>query len=99
VLAAVIASALIVSMQLPFLNQQPTVHLSLHSYSSFEYRPPPLVWPSDGSAAIDVPALGITIAMHNRVVPHRESHQDDDGLRGPPEDSRWLSAKPVRASW
>jgi len=69
VLAAVIAAALIVSMQLPFLNQQPTVHLSLHPYSSFEYRPPPLVWPSDGSAAIDVPALDITIAMHNRVVP------------------------------
>ena len=68
-LGAVVASAIIVAMQLPFLQPRPTVRLSLHSYASFEYTPPPLVWPSSGSAAIDVPALGITRVWHNRVVP------------------------------
>lgn len=68
-LGAVVASAAIVSLQLPFLHEQPTVHLSLANYDSFEYAPPPLVWPSQGSAAIDVPALGVTRAWHNRVVP------------------------------
>ncbi len=68
-LGAVVASAGIVSLQLPFLHEQPTVHLSLHSYGSFDYTPAPLAWPSQGSAAIDVPALGITRVWHNRVVP------------------------------
>ena len=45
------------------------IHLSLSSYDSFDYTPPPLAWPSQGSAAIDVPALGITRVWHNRVVP------------------------------
>jgi D-alanyl-D-alanine carboxypeptidase (penicillin-binding protein 5/6) len=69
VLGATVASGLIVSLQLPFLHEQPTVKLSLHSYASFSYTPPPLIWPSQGSAALDVPALGITLAWHNRVVP------------------------------
>jgi D-alanyl-D-alanine carboxypeptidase (penicillin-binding protein 5/6) len=68
-LGAVVAAGLIVSMQLPFLYKQPTVRLSLRSYASFRYTPPPLVWPGEGSAAIDVPALGVTRAWHNRVVP------------------------------
>jgi len=69
VLGAAVASGLIVSLQLPFLHEQPTVKLSLRSYASFDYTPPPLAWPSSGSAAIDVPALGITRVWHNRVVP------------------------------
>jgi len=69
VLGAAVAGGLIVSLQLPFLHEQPTVKLSLRSYASFDYTPPPLVWPIGGSAAIDVPALGITRAWHNRVVP------------------------------
>jgi D-alanyl-D-alanine carboxypeptidase (penicillin-binding protein 5/6) len=68
-LGAVVASAVIVSMQLPFLHEQPVIHLSLSSYGSFDDTPPPLAWPSQGSAAIDVPALGITRVWHNRVVP------------------------------
>jgi serine-type D-Ala-D-Ala carboxypeptidase (penicillin-binding protein 5/6) len=68
-LGAVVASATIVSLQLPFLHEQPSVHLSLASYGSFDYAPPPLVWPTQGSAAIDVPALDVTRAWHNRVVP------------------------------
>lgn len=56
-------------MQLPFLHGQPTVRLSLHPYASFDYTPPPLIWPSQGSAAVDVPALGVTRVWHNRVVP------------------------------
>jgi D-alanyl-D-alanine carboxypeptidase (penicillin-binding protein 5/6) len=64
-----VASAVIVSMQLPFLHERPTVQLHLSSYESFDYAPPPLAWPSQGSAALDVPALGITRAWHNRVVP------------------------------
>jgi D-alanyl-D-alanine carboxypeptidase (penicillin-binding protein 5/6) len=68
-LGAVVASALIVSLQLPFLHERPSVHLSLKSYDSFNYTPPPLVWPSQGSAALDVPALGVTRAWHDRVVP------------------------------
>jgi D-alanyl-D-alanine carboxypeptidase (penicillin-binding protein 5/6) len=69
VLAAAVAAALIVSMQLPFLHERPTIHLSLRSYASFEYTPPPLAWPSGGSAALDVPALGVTLGHDNRVVP------------------------------
>ena len=68
-LGAVVASAAIVSMQLPFLHERPTVHLNLSSYASFDYTPAPLAWPSQGSAALDVPALGITSAWHLRVVP------------------------------
>jgi D-alanyl-D-alanine carboxypeptidase (penicillin-binding protein 5/6) len=69
VLGAILASAVIVSTQLPFLHEQATVRLSLSSYGSFDYTPAPLAWPSQGSAAIDVPALGVTTAWHNRVVP------------------------------
>jgi len=69
VLGAVVAGGLIVSMQLPFLHEQPTLRISLRSYASFQYTPPPLIWPTQGSAAIDVPALGITRVWHNRVVP------------------------------
>jgi len=69
VLGATVASAGIVAMQLPFLHEQPTVRLALSSYGSFDYTPAPLAWPSSGSAAIDVPALGITRAWHDRVVP------------------------------
>jgi D-alanyl-D-alanine carboxypeptidase (penicillin-binding protein 5/6) len=69
VLGAVVAAGAVVSLQLPFLHERPSVQLSLHSYASFEYTPPPLAWPDTGSAAIDVPALGVTRAWHNRVVP------------------------------
>ena len=41
----------------------------MESYNSFNYTPPPLQWPSQGSAAIDVPALGIIRLWHDRVVP------------------------------
>lgn len=68
-LGAVVAGAIIVSMQLPFLHERPSIHLSLKSYNSFDYTPPPLAWPSQGSAALDVPALGITRVWHERVVP------------------------------
>jgi D-alanyl-D-alanine carboxypeptidase (penicillin-binding protein 5/6) len=69
VLGAAVASAVVVAMQLPLLHPQPTVRLSLDSYASFQYTPPPLAWPSSGSAAIDLPALGITRVWHNAVVP------------------------------
>jgi serine-type D-Ala-D-Ala carboxypeptidase (penicillin-binding protein 5/6) len=69
VLGAAVASALVVSMQLPLLHPRATVHLDLHPYASFDYTPAPLAWPTQGSAAIDVPALGITRAWHNQVVP------------------------------
>ncbi|HUZ41387.1 MAG TPA: hypothetical protein VMU68_08370 [Acidimicrobiales bacterium] len=68
-LGAIVASAGIVAMQLPFLHERPSIHLSLDPYSSFGITPPPLAWPTQGSAAIDVPALGITLAHHNQVVP------------------------------
>ncbi|MGB8197110.1 MAG: hypothetical protein WCF25_08920 [Acidimicrobiales bacterium] len=69
VLGAIVAAAVIVAMQVPFLDEQPVIHLSLGSYDSFDNTPPPLAWPSHGSAAIDVPALGVTRVWHNRVVP------------------------------
>ena len=69
VLGAIVASALIVSIQLPLLHERPSIHLSLSSYGSFDDMPAPLVWPSEGSAALDVPALGIARARHNQVVP------------------------------
>jgi D-alanyl-D-alanine carboxypeptidase (penicillin-binding protein 5/6) len=56
-------------MQLPFVHERPAIHLSLSSYGSFDYSAPPLDWPSEGSAAIAVPALGVTRAWHNQVVP------------------------------
>lgn len=68
-LGAVVASALIVALQLPLLHERPRVHFALNSYASFNYTPPPLVWPSQGSAALDVPDLGITRTWHNQVVP------------------------------
>ena len=70
VLGAIVAAAVIVSMQLPFINEVPIIHLSLtSSYPNFVVSSPPLAWPSEGSAAIDVPALGITRVWHNQVVP------------------------------
>ena len=69
VLGAAVAAAAIISMQLPFLHERPSVHLALPSFASLDFAPPPLVWPSHGSAAIDVPALGVKRAWHNRVVP------------------------------
>ncbi len=68
-LGAAVALAAIVAMQIPFLHEKPVIHLSLNSYGSFDYTAPPLAWPSQGSAAIDVPALGITRSWHDAEVP------------------------------
>ena len=64
-----VAGALVVALQLPLLHEGPQVHLALNTYTSFDYTPPPLVWPSQGSAALDVPALDITRTWHDHEVP------------------------------
>ena len=69
ILGAIVASALIVALQLPLLHERATVHLALNSYASFDYTPPPLAWPAQGTAALYVPALGVTRTWHDGVVP------------------------------
>lgn len=68
VLGAVLGVAGIVAMELPLLHRPASVHVS------FRALPPSasttrIDWPSEGSAAIDVPALGVLEGHNNAVVP------------------------------
>jgi hypothetical protein len=60
----------IVSMQLPFLHEQPTFRYRL-APGSYSFGNDRRRWRGRaiGSAAIDVPALGVTRSWHNSVVP------------------------------
>jgi D-alanyl-D-alanine carboxypeptidase (penicillin-binding protein 5/6) len=64
----IIAAALIVGMQLPLLHPRSETHVTLHAISSSSPGAS-LQWPSVGSAALDIPALGVVVGHHNQVVP------------------------------
>ncbi len=68
VLGLVVASSAIVAMQLPFLHKPATVRPAT---ASMPIRPavPELAWPIVGSAAIDIPTLGVLESRHNQIVP------------------------------
>jgi serine-type D-Ala-D-Ala carboxypeptidase (penicillin-binding protein 5/6) len=64
----VLAAALIVGLQLPLLHPRSNAHVSLVAISS-SAPSATLAWPSVGSAALDIPALGVLVAHHNQIVP------------------------------
>jgi D-alanyl-D-alanine carboxypeptidase (penicillin-binding protein 5/6) len=69
VLGLIIASALILSLQLTFVHQRATIHIATASLVDSGYAEAPIAWPTIGSAAIDIPTLGVTRSWHNAVVP------------------------------
>lgn len=64
----VVAGALIVGMQLPLLHKPSSVRVTLRSISSANPTTP-LAWPAVGSAALDIPSLGVLDGYHDQVVP------------------------------
>jgi len=68
-LGLVVAGGLVVAMQLPLLHQPAQVHSRLVTLVSAHDHAPPLAWPSVGSAALDIPALGVLESHDNAVVP------------------------------
>jgi serine-type D-Ala-D-Ala carboxypeptidase (penicillin-binding protein 5/6) len=67
-LGLVIASMLIVGMQLPLLHPRSQSRVTLTSITSSTANSA-LQWPSIGSAALDIPALGVLVGHDNHVVP------------------------------
>jgi D-alanyl-D-alanine carboxypeptidase (penicillin-binding protein 5/6) len=68
-LGLAVAAGLVVSMQLPLMHQRAVVHAHLESIVKGVGDVAPLSWPSIGSAALDIPALGVAVGWNNRVVP------------------------------
>ncbi|MFY9782744.1 MAG: hypothetical protein WAK12_04335 [Acidimicrobiales bacterium] len=64
----ILAGALIVGLQVPLLHPRSNAHVLLETISS-NGPSSTLAWPSIGSAAVDIPALGVLVAHHNEVVP------------------------------
>ncbi len=69
VLGFAIAAGLIVAMQLPLMHQRAVARHDLVSMFNGVGDVPPLAWPSAGSAALDIPALGVAEGWNNRVMP------------------------------
>lgn len=69
VLGLIVSSALIFSLQLPFLHERAVIRISTQSLASSTSVAPPLAWPTAGSAAVDIPALGVAQGYHNTVAP------------------------------
>jgi D-alanyl-D-alanine carboxypeptidase (penicillin-binding protein 5/6) len=67
-LGLVVAGALIVGMQLPLLHEPSNVHVTLRAITSANPSTP-LAWPAVGSAALDIPSLGVLEGYHDEVVP------------------------------
>jgi D-alanyl-D-alanine carboxypeptidase (penicillin-binding protein 5/6) len=67
-LGLVVASAIVLSMQLPFTHERATFHY-VHRVISVPGQTLHVAWPALGSAAIDIPALGVIRSWHNSVVP------------------------------
>jgi serine-type D-Ala-D-Ala carboxypeptidase (penicillin-binding protein 5/6) len=67
-LGVALAGAGVVAMQAPWVHKPPTLYVAFHSL------PPSttgasLAWPSVGSAAVDIPSLGVVESHDNAVVP------------------------------
>ena len=57
-LGLVVAAGLVVAMQVPLLHQRAQMQSSLATLVEPIEHVPALAWPSVGSAALDIPALG-----------------------------------------
>ena len=68
VLGAVLALGVIVVMQEPLLHERANVEVNVLSLDR-RNAVSPVVWPSEGSAAILIPSRGITRSWHDHVVP------------------------------
>ncbi|HVB51497.1 MAG TPA: hypothetical protein VND89_07175 [Acidimicrobiales bacterium] len=64
----IVAAALIVGLQLPLLHPLSTDKVSLVRLTSSNTSAA-LAWPSVGSAALDIPSLGVLESHHGQVVP------------------------------
>ncbi|HEY5265769.1 MAG TPA: hypothetical protein VIJ40_03050 [Acidimicrobiales bacterium] len=68
VLGLIVAAALIVGIQLPLLHPLSSSHVSLVRLTASNASAP-LAWPSVGSAALDIPSLGVLEGHNDAVVP------------------------------
>ena len=68
ILGAGVAVGIIVAMQLPLLGGVATASISLHELGT-SAASAPLAWPSEGSAALYIPSLGIARSERNATVP------------------------------
>jgi D-alanyl-D-alanine carboxypeptidase (penicillin-binding protein 5/6) len=68
-LGTAIAAGLIVAMQLPLMNRPSTFTTTMGRIAPAPGTVPPLAWPSTGSAALVVPAMGVAVSWHDHVVP------------------------------
>lgn len=69
-IGATVATGIIVSLQLPLLNKPAEASLSLMSItSSLPATKVPYAWPGIGSAAIDVPSMGVLESHNDQVRP------------------------------
>ncbi|MHB2027962.1 MAG: hypothetical protein ACYCPT_03995 [Acidimicrobiales bacterium] len=68
IVGLLVAGAIVVGMQLPLLHRPSRTQLFVSRVFTSP-RPASLAWPSVGSAALDIPALGVVLSHHNRVVP------------------------------
>ena len=66
-IGACIAAALIVGIQVPLLHPRSLTHVTFTSIDVTSTLP--LVWPTVGSAALDIPSLGVLDGHHVAVVP------------------------------
>jgi D-alanyl-D-alanine carboxypeptidase (penicillin-binding protein 5/6) len=72
VLGLVVAGAVIVAMQIPLLHRPALVRVTLDVATAPSGDPvgaPALAWPAVGSAAIDIPSLGVLETHDDAVVP------------------------------
>ncbi len=68
VLGLVIAAAIIVALQIPLLHRPARVYVALSATPTTATKAS-LVWPSIGSAALDIPSLGVLSEHNDAVVP------------------------------
>ncbi len=67
-LGTALAAGIVLSMQLPLMNQAATFSLTLGRIAPAA-SVPPLAWPKLGSAALLIPSLGIEKTWNDHVVP------------------------------
>jgi D-alanyl-D-alanine carboxypeptidase (penicillin-binding protein 5/6) len=68
VLGAILAAAIVVAMQIPLLHRPARTYVALPT-SIATGTTASLAWPSVGSAALDIPALGVLTSHHQAIVP------------------------------
>jgi D-alanyl-D-alanine carboxypeptidase (penicillin-binding protein 5/6) len=68
ILGLVIASGAVVGLQVPLLHRPARIYVALHA-SPVTATQASLAWPSTGSAAVDIPVLGVLTGHNDAVVP------------------------------